>query len=149
MLSGELALWLLIVGFGKGMLFSGIRVGISPNELSHLVFRLGNAGFLLYFAFLLVLLAFGSGPDFFEELPQAYGGGKPLTVRLYVDSGKVPGELLDVGADADQDALAWTIPLDLIFGTSEEYVVDPMGDDKQRAWVLKADVVYAVAGESD
>ena len=149
LLLGELALWILIVGLRKRLLFGGIRPSKDTYEKIRLVLRLGYGVFLLSFALLLILLAPGSALDFYEELPQAYGGGKPLTVRLYVDRGKVPGELLDISADANQGALAWTIPLDLVFGTSEEYVVDPMGDDEQRAWVLKANAVYAVAGESD
>jgi hypothetical protein len=94
-----------------------------------------------------LILAPGSALDFYEELPQAYGGGKPLTVRLYVDGEQVQAELLEVNADPDQNAPVRTVPLNLVFGTSQEYVVVPIADEDERAWALNAGAVYAVVGE--
>lgn len=83
---------------------------------------------LLMFAFLLLIYIPLEGPAVYEQIPQAYGGVKPLTVQLYVDSQKVPAELLDqTNVTVVQGSPAQTIPLSIIFKTSTEYIVDPIG----------------------
>lgn len=91
----------------------------------------------------LILVPF-SGPIVYEQLPQAYGGGKLQPVQLYVDSQKVPSELLDANVSMAHGLPARTIPLYLIYQTSTEYVVKPINLSEQRVWALKPDVVYAV-----
>jgi len=79
----------------------------------------------------------------YAAIPQSYGGGKPLRVQLYVDRAKVPAELLDITSSGAPPSAGYTVPLNLIFQTSTEYIVRQAEDDK-RAWVLKANTVYAV-----
>ncbi len=81
----------------------------------------------------------------YVSIPQAYGGGKPLTVVLYVDDSKVPTELLDIDPKSDMSLLPCTIPLHLIFRTSTEYIVAPV--EEQQGWVIEASAVYALVEE--
>lgn len=104
----------------------------------------------IYITFLLCLAIFTlffvpfSGPIVYEQLPQAYGGGKLQQVQLYVDSQKAPSELLDANISLVQGLPARTIPLYLIYQTSTEYIVKPINLSEQRVWALKPDMVYAV-----
>lgn len=138
---GELALWLLIVGWRTKFFSNYIEVFKKLGEETHLLY--------IGIMFLIMIAVFGQiqivsiGCEVYNELPQAYGGGKPFTVQLYVDSQKVPTELLDANV-SDQGSPARTIPLDLILQTSAEYIVDPIEDTDRRVWILKADAVYAV-----
>ena len=92
----------------------------------------------------MILVPF-SGHLVYEQLPQAYGGGKLQQVQLYVDSQKVPSELLDANVSLAQGLLARTIPLNLIYQTSTEYIVKPINLSERRVWALKSDSIYAVA----
>lgn len=100
--------------------------------------------FLIYFSFFALILVPFSGPLVYEQIPQAYGGGKLQPVQLYVDSQKIPSELLDANVSLAQGLPARTIPLNLIYQSSTEYIVIPIGQSDHRAWQLKADAVYAV-----
>ncbi len=100
--------------------------------------------FLTYLSFFAMTLVPFSGPMAYEQIPQAYGGGKLQPVQLYVDSQKVPFELLDANISLAQGLPARTIPLNLIYQTSMEYIVIPINQSDHRAWQLKADAVYAV-----
>lgn len=102
-------------------------------------------GYLLFLALMLLIYIPLESPAVYDQIPQAYGGGKPLTVQLYVDSQQVPAELLDqTNVTVVQGSPAQTVPMNIIFKTSTEYIVDPIGDSSRRAWVLKADAVYAL-----
>jgi hypothetical protein len=147
LLLGELALWILIVGFRQRRLRSWLLPSREMGRNLGTIARWAYGGYLVLSALLLIVFAPGSALDFYEELPQAYGGGKLLTIRLYVDGEQVPAELLEVNADPDQNAPVRTVPLNLVFGTSQEYVVVPIADEDERAWALNAGAVYAVVGE--
>lgn len=155
---GELGLWILIIDIRKRKNFSTNSKRISQENFlskieSILILKKILFPILLFFRkinlifFTIVLIAFiflipSIGLLFYEELPQAYGGGKTQTVQLYVDSQKVPIELLDTNNTIVQASIACTVPLNLIFQTSTEYVVT-IEDNNRSAWVLNADVVYA------
>jgi hypothetical protein len=147
LLLGELALWILIVGFRQRQLRRWLLPSREMERNLGTIARWAYGGYLVLSALLLIVFAPGSALDFYEELPQAYGGGKLLTVRLYVDGENVPTELLEPGHDPDQDALAWTIPLNLVFKTSEEFILVPLGDDEPQTWILKASEVHTIASE--
>lgn len=140
-LPGELALWFLVVGWRTGF-FARL------NEYSQRRGETGSGWGLAVFSLMLVAFALfqiiRAAPKAYDELPQAYGGGKHLRVELYVDRKKVPGEILLSSPAAGEDAPARTVALNLILQTSAEYVVDPPDDGSQRVWVLKADAVHAV-----
>lgn len=168
---GELSLWILIVIFRKefkywldkikpiALLHEGykkISVGtfmktmeslgkiylIAYLSLFLLVLIFFYFVFLIYFSFFALVIVPFSGPMAYEQLPQAYGGGKLQPVQLYVDSQKVPFELLDANVSLAQGLPARAIPLNLIYQTSTEYIVINQSD--HRVWQLKADAVYAV-----
>jgi hypothetical protein len=147
---GALALWFLIAGL-RTKYFSDLIIffrdkgkGAGPVYVGFVYL----AGLVVIGALILIpRLAW----QVYNGLPQAYGGGKPLRIELYVDSTKVPSELLAPQSGTTQAALVRTIHLNLILKTSTEYVVRPLADSDQRTWVLKTDVVhaeYAVEGDS-
>jgi hypothetical protein len=85
----------------------------------------------------------------YAAIPQAYGGARPLRVRLYVERSGVPAELLATGAGAGEpSALAYTRPVDLVFQTSDAFIVDPLHDGGRRAWTVYARAVRAVLPEA-
>jgi hypothetical protein len=138
---GELALWLLIVGF-RTKYFRRLRKqfkdrgeGTDPVWISIVM--------VVVLAAIALSLIPRVGWSAYNGLPQAYGGGKPLRIELYIDISKAPGELLLAPAPTGQSQPARTIPLNLILKTSGEYVVGSLADNSQRAWVLKGDAVYA------
>jgi hypothetical protein len=146
LLLGELGLWILIVGL-KRRVFLGKSLrrglGIDFSVVAQSIYVL----LLLCSVLLLIAAATELALKLHKQLPQAYGGGKLLTVRLYVDGENVPVELLEPGHDPDQDALAWTIPLNLVFKTSEEFILVPLGIDESQTWILKASEVHTIASE--
>lgn len=153
-LSGELSIAILIVLF-KGEIIKWIEwiapsdIGMKKSNRYKKFFAVIPMG--IYIALMLSLAIFTfiwipfSGPITYEQLPQSYGGGKLQQVQLYVDSQKVPSELLDANVSLAHGLPSRTIPLYLIYQTSTEYIVKPINLSEQRVWALKSDVVYAVA----
>jgi hypothetical protein len=139
---GELAIWYGIVGWRTGLLSELIKFLKSHGQETGSVYI--GIIWLVGFAAIGLSQIVSFGWEAYNGLPQAYGGGKPLQVQLYVDSDKVPDELLVSLPTADQSSSARTVPLSLILQTSTEYIVDPLEDDGQQAWVLKSDAVHAV-----
>ena len=138
---GELALCFLVVGW-RAKYFAKLNVFSKGRGQTGLGYYL--MGFLLILVAVNLLPIARVGRDAYDALPQAYGGGRPLRIELYVDGNKVPSELLITKPDMGQNSPTRTVPLNLILQTSAEYVVDPLDDSSQRAWVLKADAVHAV-----
>jgi hypothetical protein len=97
----------------------------------------------LIFLLLLIVIGIDIAQSLYRNVPQVYGGGKPLSVRLYVDAKKVPGELIASNQTTESETPALTIPLHLVFRTSDEYIVDPIEDNQERAWIITASAVYA------
>jgi hypothetical protein len=141
-LLGELALWFIIVGWRSKYFAKLNKFSIRWGADSGLGYKL-MAVYLILVALNLFQIV-PVGREAYDALPQAYGGGRPLRVELYVDANKVPGELLITKSDVGQNSPARTVSLNLVLQTSAEYVVDPLDDGSQRAWVLKADAVHAV-----
>jgi len=137
---GQLALWFLIVG---------VRTRYFVRMHNYLKLTRDSGGLLIAVAMSIVLVAIALktipqvGWSAYNLLPQAYGGGKPLQIELIVDGNKAPCELLVVADCKNQQPVERTVPLNLILKTSAEYVVIKSTDQKQRTWVLKADVVRA------
>ena len=139
---GELALWYLVAGLRSKVLWESIKALRRLGE--------GYAPVLGFILLPLVLAAIGMYQIVpmtrmaYTAIPQSSGGGAPHRIRLYVDREKVPVELLDVASSAQHTSAGYTVPLNLIFQTPTEYIVHPVEDGKRRAWVLKANVVYAI-----
>lgn len=138
---GELALWLLIVGFRTKYFFRLRKEYKDRGEDTFPVWI--SIVMVIVLAAIALSLIPRVGWTAYNGLPQAYGGGKLLRIELYVDSIKTPGELLVAQAGTSHGQPARTIPLNLILKTSGEYVVGSVADNSQRAWVLKGDAVYA------
>ena len=142
--SGEVGLWILILG-SKNKLFPiyTLRPAQKRRDRDRFItlFRFAYILYLVLFAGAALFVIPLTGIAAYEEIPQSYGGGKRLQVQLFVDRARVPGELLIAGG---MESPARTIPLNLIFRTSNEYIVDPVGDDDRRAWLLNANSVYAM-----
>lgn len=106
------------------------------------------ATFTMLFIILMFIFIVPLSWEAYMSIPQAYGGGKPLTVVLYVDDSKVPTELLDTDPKSDMSLLPCTIPLHLVYRTSTEYIVAPIIEDgEQQGWVIEASAVYALVAE--
>lgn len=143
-LFGELSLWIIIVAIKY------------PTYAWEAAFRFAwknsfgeRMGVIVIIILLIAISIFTlyrmwpMGRDLYVSIPQAYGGGKPLPVILYVDDGKVPAELIDTKADGDVKP-SRTIPLHLVFRTSNEYIVDPIETDELKAWVIDTSAVFAM-----
>ena len=84
------------------------------------------------------------GPALYNELPQSFGGAKPIHLQFYIDKDKLPDELLDPAKNKTDTLGCRTIPLILVFKTSEEYLVFPDQALNKRAWIIRADLVNAI-----
>ncbi len=154
-LLGELSIWIFIVFIPRELIkwwefeASDIKIKTSKCKGFFVLFFKCFA-LIIYIIVLLVIAVYTlvyiqfSGPIFYEQLPQAYGGGKLQPVQLYVDSQKIPSELLDANVSLVQGLPARTIPMYLIYQTSTEYIVRPINGIDQRVWTLKPDAVYAI-----
>jgi hypothetical protein len=148
---GELSLWIIIIELRN---WRHVWQGIKPFG-ENLIERLSSV--LLSIVVVIVIIIypvvftlstpFYAGPltwDLYMSIPQAYGGGKPLEVILVVDREKVPDELLDTESGTDITSPSRTIPLDLIFRTSTEYIVIPGEGKQQQGWMIHSSVVYTL-----
>lgn len=143
---GEFAMWILIVGFKNKIItswFKGRSLGVFSIILS-----IGYIMYLLIFALIALILMPLVGIQMYAEVPQAYGGGKLLAVELYVDPVKVPRELLADRPKAEALNPARTRPLDLLFRTSDEYIVAVPEYGNRRAWVIDAAAVHTVTTQA-
>jgi len=144
----ELALWYLVAGLTSKVLWELLK---DLKNLGEGYTTSGVAFILIPLALVVfgIIVAVSMPNRVYIAIPQSFGGGKPHFVHLYVDRSKVPVELLDATANAQNSSADYTIPLNLIFQTPTEYIVRRIEDGEGRAWVLKANVVYAVVKEPE
>jgi hypothetical protein len=100
--------------------------------------------FLLILAVPLITLAFGRAVRAYGAIPQAYGGAKPMTVRLFAEREKVPAELLPRGAVNPPTVLTYTAPLELLFQSSTVLIVRPIDDASRRVWTVDSRIVVSL-----
>lgn len=139
---GQATLWYLI---------GGARTGLFSRLAIFLKGRKGGAGdvyqhvlFLFVLSLVMIYGSYRAGIRLYAEIPQAYGGGSQLLVRLYVDRAKVPAKLLVATPGAETAGLVETVPLQLVFQTSNAFIVRTSGDRQTDAWILDARAVYAI-----
>jgi hypothetical protein len=106
--------------------------------------------FVIFLAAAMMYRSYRESVGVYAAIPQAYGGARPLRARLYVERSGVPAELLAGGAgDAgERSARAYTLPVDLVFQTSDAFIVDPLHDGGRRGWTVYARAVHAVLPEA-
>ena len=76
------------------------------------------------------------------ELPQAFGGAKPVEVIMGVDRSAVPPELLEGSAPTESSAR--TAKLQLLFNTTDYYIVSRNQAPGDPAWVIQAKAIHAI-----
>ncbi|MHA2402321.1 MAG: hypothetical protein ACXADH_04955 [Candidatus Kariarchaeaceae archaeon] len=148
----EFALWLAIFLFRRGRqptneefprLYLKIKRGLDKINP---VFGFIHIGYILPFIFIVIVASWISVlPSLYSAIPQAYGGGKPIPVKLFVDAQKFPKELLD---ESEGTSPGKTLCLNLIFRTSSEYILALPDDNENRAWVIDSDAIYAIVETS-
>jgi hypothetical protein len=79
----------------------------------------------------------------YDAIPQAYGGGKPMNVRLYVERDKAPSQLIAAEPTNGDKLLVYSVPLKLIFQTSDSLIVAST-DGSRQVWIVDAHAVHAV-----
>ena len=148
LLLGEISLWILIIGLKNGGFAKIIGMASNKSLLFRRVLIIGCGIHFLDLAVITFLTLVGIpllGEQTYEAIPQAYGGGHSIIVELYANRQELPSELF--APQSEEITLAgsptYTLPVFLIFRTSNEIIVDPIGDCDIRAWVLKADAVFA------
>jgi hypothetical protein len=144
---GQMALWFVITGLRTGFFARMIREyrarELDTSDVVMLVIC------VLIIAGGMVYSSYGAVVGWYTAIPQAYGGGRPLIIQLYVEREKTPTELLAVSAGTEEGALTYTVPVELIFKASTTFIVDPVDDATQRVWSLDARTVYAVLSSSE
>ncbi len=168
---GIAAVWYLVAGLKTGMLLRSAKqlrsVGSSFAEAIQ-----ANV-YILVIGVASLVICYQRSTAAYARIPQAYGGGRPLVVRLYVERDKTPSELIDgrsivtTGAaeknpvnpspgsapatinSADpgpaDKGLVYSVPLKLIFQTSDSLIVDSAAaGNPARVWTLDAHAVHAV-----
>jgi hypothetical protein len=133
----ETALWYLI---------AGLRVGFFV-ELSKYSQDSSDAVLIpvvLFAAASLIIFAFRSSATAYASIPQAYGGAKPMTVRLYAEREKLPAELLPRSPVNAPTLLTYTTPLELVFQSSNVLIVRPIDDASRRVWTLDSRIVVSL-----
>lgn len=122
------------------------KIAMLLKGLEKLVFRFYMLvlGILIYVTplILLITLPFALA-QIYDEIPQAYGGGRPSQVQLYVDANKVPVDLLLPTVGEDVNGPVPTVPLLLIYQTADEIIVQELDAQADITWVLQRDAIYA------
>jgi hypothetical protein len=155
---GLAAVW-YVVAFLKGLILFKKRV--VPDSIYTAVIFLGFAVVSLLFCGFRATRAY-------RRIPQAYGGGQPLVVRLYLEPDRTPPELIDAGSlvksepgqpapgsaaaspttSGGEKGLVHSVPLKLIFQTSDSLIVDSaIAGQPPRVWTLDGHVVHAVQSD--
>jgi len=139
---GQAAFWYFVAGV-RTRLFVGMKTYFRAQGR--------DASDAYWFAVYIVLMAIAGAASSFSAmarvytaLPQAYGGGRPLRVQLYVERDKIPAELLASRPAGETAALVQTVPVELILQTSEAVVVDTLDTGPRRVWTVDARIVHAV-----
>ena len=154
---GLTAIWYIVAGVRSRVLFKDLiqskKLGVDFSQ------ALQTPLYILIIGGASIVFCYQRANTAYARIPQAYGGGRPLIVRLYVERDKTPVELVDINllnpvAAAPAGALepkvadkslVNSIPLKLIFQTSESLIVDSAtAGQPARVWTLDADAVHAV-----
>lgn len=154
---GELGLWIFIVVIKNWRsvmeeLEEFLRVMKKDIFAQTIGFLSMRIIFPILFAGLAIIYARSLIWEFYLSIPPAYGGGKSLQVVLIVDENDVPEELLSYETSSGSDSKSRTVPLNLIFRASSEYVVTTIDTDNQtpgenetkQAWMIDAGAVYSL-----
>ncbi len=142
LLLGEAALWFLVAGVRSGFFAAAARSPRSPNPDGFDQWRMPL--YLAVLAGTFILFAFIRAANIHTLIPQAYGGTKPIVIRLYAPRLSLPQDLTSKGTSSDSGVLARTEPLELLFQSDKVFVVRPVSDSSGRVWTLDSRVVTSV-----
>ena len=150
LLLAELGLWVLVVAVRKRLYVVEYfyraplkRVDATTRRVFRWATRTTVVVVQLLFVTLPLLILFIVGVLSFEAIPQAYGGGRPISVQLFGAPSTIPAELLDMNDLSPAPGPSQTVPLLLVFRSSADFIVALPDDPNHRAWVVSDDLVYA------
>lgn len=139
-LLGLSTLWYIIAGFKTGLFIQMIR---NRRQSEGFLGFLQGFGIMAFIGGSALVFTFLAAIRMYDSIPQAYGGGKPLNVVLYIERDKTPRDLIAVSTENNDKPVVRTITLRLVSQTADNLIV-AAANESRTVWTLNAQTVHAI-----